>query len=653
MLSTFASPIRLALFVLFVAIGGTLACGQQGVDDGHWPNFGGDVANTKYSALDQIDKTNFDQLTIAWTWEPALQQAVAKEHPRKVRPGQFKPTPIMVDGVLYLSTALSQVVAIDAGTGKTRWEYDPQSYLAGRPANLGFQHRGVASWTDGNETRIFITTHDRRLIALDAATGAVCPDFGNQGVVDLARSLGRKIDRRQVTHSSPPGICRDTVVVGSIVFDAPPNKEAPPGHVRGFDARTGRMKWIFHTIPAEGEFGAETWENDSAKYSGACNVWSMFACDEKLGYVYLPTGTATNDMYGGHRLGDNLFAECLVCLDAETGRRVWHFQAVHHGLWDYDFPTAPNLVDVVLDGQPVKAVAQVSKQAFCYVFDRATGKPLWPIEERPVPSGVLPGDRASPTQPFPTKPAAYDQQGFTEDHLIDFTPELRSAAMELVSGYRLGPLFTPPTEEGTLGMPGAGGGSNWPGAALDPETGILYVPSKPGPGVFKVGQPDPARSNLRFITSWFAAGPDRKAIGNLPLVKPPYSRVTAIDLNTGDHLWMTPHGDGPRDHPAIRHLNLPPLGEVAGAGGPLLTKTLLFVSQRRSGLPSKTNGAKLTVFDKQSGEILGRVPLPDNPHGNPITYLHEGKQYIVIALGGGRFMGGGGTPAQLVALALP
>jgi quinoprotein glucose dehydrogenase len=327
---------------------------------GEWSNFGGDLGNTKYAALDQINAQNFGNLKVAWTWEPLIQKSITDAHP-DVKPGQFKPTPLVVDGVMYLATSLSQVVAIDAATGNTLWEYDPASYQAGRPANVGFQHRGVAHWSSGDERRIFIATHDRKLIALNARTGATYPDFGENGIVDLETSLGRKTNFREITHSSPPGICRDTVIVGSIVFDGASRQAAPPGHVRGFDARTGKMKWIFHTIPQAGEPGVETWENDSWQYTGACNVWSMFAADEELGYVYLPTSTPTNDMYGGHRLGDNLFAECLVCLDADTGKRVWHFQAVHHGLWDYDFPTAPNLVDVVVDGKPVKAVAQVSK----------------------------------------------------------------------------------------------------------------------------------------------------------------------------------------------------------------------------------------------------------------------------------------------------
>jgi len=624
---------------------------QQGMSDGQWRHFGGDVGNTKYSSLDQIDKTNFDKLAIAWRWDPDVQQRVVDAESR-VEPGQFKPTPLVIDGVMYLATSISQVVAIDVGTGKTIWSFDPESYKAGRPANVGFQHRGVAYWSDGDDARIFITTHDRQLIAINASTGKTYSDFGDGGSVDLAQGLGRKVTTRNITHSSPPGICRDTVVVGSIVFDGGRSKKAPPGHVRGFDARTGRMKWIFHTIPQQGETGVETWENGSWEYTGSCNVWSMFTADDELGYVYMPTSTATNDMYGGHRLGDNLFAECLVCVDGETGERVWHFQAVHHGLWDYDFPTAPNLVDVTVDGKKIKAVAQVSKQAFCYVFDRVTGEPLWPIEERPVGPSDVPGERAASMQPFPTKPAAYDRQGFSEDDLIDYTPELKAKALAAVEGYPMGPLFTPPTLKGTLGLPSAGGGSNWPGSALDPETGILYVPSQASPGLFRVVQPDGTRSNLKYITAWGSPGPQR-GIDGLPLVKPPYSRITAIDLNTGDHVWMTPHGDGPQNHPAIKHLDLPPLGEPAGNGGPLVTKTLLFVSQRASGIEGSDAVHNLTVFDKQTGDILGTIPLPARPYGNPVTYLHEGKQYITIALGGGRFFGGGGTPPQLIAMCLP
>ncbi|MFP6597182.1 MAG: PQQ-binding-like beta-propeller repeat protein, partial [Candidatus Hydrogenedentota bacterium] len=502
--------------------------------DAEWRHFGGNGANNKYSPLGEINRDNFKDLEIAWSWE-SIDDKVTLENPR-VQPGQFKVTPLVVDGLIYVSTAVNQIVAIDATTGETVWEYDPQSYASGRPANIGWQHRGVEYWSDGDEARIFCATQDRKLIALDAKTGKAAAEFGDNGVIDLVESLGQRIQARHMTHTSPPAVCNDTIIVGSIIFDRPILKQGLPGHVRGFDVRTGKLKWTFHTIPQKGEFGNETWENGSAEYTGAANVWSMFAIDEKLNYVYLPTSTPTNDFYGGHRLGDNLFAESIVCLNAETGERVWHFQAVHHGVWDYDFPTAPNLVDVTVDGKVVPLLAQISKQAFTYVFNRETGKPIWPIEGRAVPQSTVPGERTSPTQPFPTKPAPFDQQGFTEDDVIDFTPELREKALEILSKHKLGPLYTPPglsTENnGVIQMPGDGGGANWMGAAVDPETGIMYIPSSTSPSSLSLAAPDPNRSNFRYLQSGVFG--NMPSLGGLPLNKPPYARVTAIDLKTGD-----------------------------------------------------------------------------------------------------------------------
>ena len=646
---------RFLFFAVAVLVCSTTTASAQSavpVVSGEWRNFGGNYKNHKYSPLDQIDRNNFTDLEVAWQWEPEIQNKAVTANP-SIYPGEFKTIPLMVDGIVYVATALSQVAAIDAGSGETVWDYDPKSYEAGRPANIGWQHRGVSYWSDGDEARIFIATHDRKLIALDPKTGGLFEDFGEGGIVDLVPSLERKVDIDQITHSSPVGICRDTVIVGSIVFDGPRQKRAPPGFVRGFDPRSGELKWTFHTIPQRGEEGIETWENRSWRYTGACNVWSMFATDEDLGYVYLPTGTPTNDMYGGHRLGDNLFAESIVCLDADTGERAWHFQAIHHGLWDYDFPTAGCLADVTIDGKPRKIIAQTSKQGFCYVLDRMTGKPIWPIEERPVPASNVPGERASPTQPHPTKPAAYDRQGFIDENLIDFTPELRQEALDRIGDWPRGPLFTPPTLKGTIGIPAAGGVSNWQGAALDPETGLFYVPSATSVGMFQVSQPDRARSDLDYATAWFTPGPHSKGIQGLPFTKPPYSRVTAINLNTGEHQWMTPHGDGPRNHPLLKDLNLGPLGEPRGNGGPLVTNTLLFVYQGRS-----SEGPRMSVFDKATGEILGAVPLPDRPLGNPVTYMHDGKQHILVSMGGGLLMGDliGATrtkPSKVIALTLP
>ena len=388
---------------------------------GEWWAYGADAANTKYSPLDQVTPTNFRDLEIAWRWT-SISTDVTRQR-QDLRVNQLRATPLMVDGLVYVSTALGQVAALGAGTGALAWSYDPRSYERIDPSEtVGWQHRGVSYWHDtgSDDARVFIATRDLRLIALHARTGALYPSFGDHGIVDLSTTLGRPIDRSRIRHSSPVAVVRDTVVVGSSVTDRTRTREAPPGHVRGYDARTGAMKWIFHTIPQGDEYGVDSWQNGSWRFSGHTNVWGNMAADEELGYVYLPISTPTNDWYGGMRPGDNLFAESIVCVDVETGQRVWHFQAVHHGLWDYDFPTAGNLLDITVDGRDIRAIAQTSKQAFTYVFDRATGEPVWPIEERPVPAGDVPGEWYSPTQPFPTKPPPFDLQGITIDDLIDF-----------------------------------------------------------------------------------------------------------------------------------------------------------------------------------------------------------------------------------------
>jgi len=636
-------------FVIAACIGIAAAHAQPTTTN--WIYHGGDFANTRYAPLDQINASNFGDLKIAWRWT-SIEAEVMKQNP-DIQSGNFKSTPLVVDGVMYLPTSFCQIVALDAGSGDLLWQFDPGSYKAGRPTGLGFQHRGLSYWSDGDEARVFLATHDRKLWACDAKTGKPCADFGERGVVDLEHSLGRKINPRSITHSSPVGICRDTVVVGSLIFDGSPLKEMTPGHVRGFDARTGKMKWIFHTIPQEGEFGVDTWENDAWKYSGNTNVWATFSADEELNHIYLPSSAATNDMYGGHRLGDNVFAESIICLNADTGERVWHYQVVHHGLWDYDLPTAPNLVDLDIDGVPRKILAQVSKQGFTYVLDRMTGEPIWPIEERPVPQSSVEGERTSPTQPIPNRPAPFDRQGVSDDDLIDFTPALRAEALKQLQGYDRGPIYTPPTEAGTLGLPGPGGGAYWAGAALDPETSMLYVPSFTTLSIFKITKPDASRSNLRFASDWRALA-EAGTVRGLPVIKPPYARVTAIDLTTGDHAWMTPHGDGPVDHPELAGLNTGPLGVFGSGRGPLVTKTLLFVTQGRAryGTPADRQ-PKITVFDKMTGKILGRIPLPADPLGNPISYMHRGKQHIAVAVGGGTVWNTPSRfPAEIIALSL-
>ncbi len=440
--------------------------------------------------------------------------------------------------------------------------------------------------------------------------------------------------------ASPPIVARDVIVTPNIISDGAIAKEAPPGWIKGIDARTGETKWMFRTVPQADDFGADSWLNESWRYSGNTNVWSFLSVDDENGYVYLPTGTPTGDYYGGHRIGDNLFAESIVALDILTGQRMWHFQAVHHGVWDYDFPAAPNLADIRVGGVEVPALAQVSKQGFTYVFDRITGEPVWPIEERPVATDSdMEGEVLSPTQPFPTQPPPFEYQGVTIDDLVDFTPEIREMAVEAVKNFRLGPLFSPPTlsyeggMQGTIQRPHVGGGANWSGAAVDPETGLLYVPSANRFSVIKYYTPDPADGgNLRYVFQGLAAGIQPRMPEGLPLLKPPYTRMTAIDFNTGEHAWMQPLGDGDRlrNHPRLRDLDLPPLGGD-GKGGPLLTRTLLINALTAGGTD---DGPRLVAWDKATGELLGSVDLPAAAIGTPMTYMLDGAQYVALTIGG-------------------
>ncbi len=461
---------------------GAVAHAQHGAPAGEWPSYGGDAGSTRYSPLAQVDAANFDDLRVIWRWDSpdaALDLDAVRERVPTVQYRMFQATPLMVGGVLYLSTPLHLVAAVDAGTGATRWVHGPRAYLAVLPTHF-YNSRGVAYWRAGDDERIFFGTSEAYLLALDAATGRPVPEFGDNGRVDLMAGIPRA-DRRATNHrgrhlmgvASPPVVARGVVVTPTVIADGPIRKEAPPGWVKGIDARNGATRWVFRTVPQGDDYGVDTWLDGSWRYSGNSNAWAPLSADAALGYVYLPTGTPTGDYYGGHRPGDNLFAESLVALDVETGARQWHFQAVHHGIWDYDFPAAPNLVDITVDGRRIPAVAQVSKQGFTYVFDRVTGEPVWPIEERPVATDTdLAGERLSPTQPFPTKPPPFEFQGVAIDDLVDFTPEIRALAVEAVRDFRLGPLFTPAMLtvegglQGTIQRPWAGGGANWSGAAV-------------------------------------------------------------------------------------------------------------------------------------------------------------------------------------------
>ena len=659
--------------LVFLCLGDDVLVAQYGATNGEWRSYAGDVGSTKYSPLDQITAGNFEDLEIRWHWtsidshlvhdsgkgasrveantvfellqskEPDLWTAWDGVTKTRVRPSlrSLVATPLMVDEVLYLSTPLYQAAAIDARTGETLWVHDPRAYESGMPAIAEWRHRGVAYWENNGQARIVWGTGDGFLIAVDAKTGLPAEDFGDNGRVDLMAGLPRATRGQRdvlnliaLSSQSPPLIIRDTIIIGSTINDKTITKEATPGWARAFDIRTGLHKWDFHTVPQSAdEFGSDTWFDDSWRYSGNTNIWSMMSGDEELGWVYLPIGTPTNDYYGGHRLGNNLFAESLVAVDVATGQRQWHFQMVHHGLWDYDLPAAPNLLDLTVDGRSIKAVAQISKQGFVYAFDRVTGEPIWPIEERTVPADTdLAGEVPSPTQPFPTKPPAFEYQGTSIEDLVDFTPEIREMAVQAVDGFRLGPLYTPQMLGGTIMRPAVGGGANWTGAAVDPETGVLYVPSVNAHSAIQLTEPRPDEpSTLRYIRRTTQAGPVMPR--GLPLWKPPYSRMTAIDMNNGEHVWMTPTGDGDRirNHPMLRDLELPKLGGDASRSGPLLTKTLLIHALTAGGT---SGGPRLVAYDKASGKELGSVDLPSGALGAPMTYLVDGRQHIALTVGG-------------------
>ena len=654
---TLAMP-TVAVPTVAVPTAATTTVAQQGTTDGQWRDFAGGAGSIRYSSLEQITEDNVRDLRIVWT-RPSVDQSIVDQAPGSAGRALVA-EPLMVNGILYSANGVGLVEAFDPGTGETLWiqepmDEGPEAYLAGASA------RGVAYWANGADGRILVH-RQRYLYALNALTGQPITDFGDGGRVDLTTGLQ---EGANYSWNGAPTVVSDVVVLGQAMSDVHFEKEASRGDVRAFDVRTGELRWTFHTIPQAGEFGNDTWEDDAWEFTGHAPVWALFSADEELGYIYMPVTSSTSDMYGGHRPGDNLFTQSLVAVDAATGERVWHYQLVHHGLWDYDPPAAPILMDLVVDGRPVRAVTQITKQAFAYVFDRVTGEPVWPFEERPVPQSETPGERASPTQPFPTKPPAFDRQGVTVDDLIDFTPELRAEALEIVERYTLGPLFTPPSiiedgpngNLGTIQLPGSQGGGDVQGASFDPETNILYVPSITAPFVAGLVEGHPERTNLRYRqgTREWISGPQ-----GLPLLKPPYGRITALDMNAGEILWQVANGHGPRTHPAIRHLDLDPLG-TPGRPSPLATGTLLFVSETGGmapggarvpdGMPIEisTNYGEpvFRAYDKTNGDVVWEMELPARTTSPPMTYFHEGKQYVVVAVGDRQ------VPSHYVALSLP
>jgi quinoprotein glucose dehydrogenase len=659
------------------------AAAQGGAPQGEWRTYGGDLGNTRYSALDQINAGNFSKLEVAWRFRtdalgPRLET-------------NFQATPLMVGGKMYFTAGTRRAaVAVDAATGEMLWMYSVNEAERGSSAPRQLSGRGLAYWTDGKQERILYVTPGYQLIALDAATGNPVSSFGQNGIVDLKTDMDQQIDpiTGEVGWQAAPVIASDVVLIGAahLAGGAPRSKSNVKGYVRGYDVRTGKRLWIFHTIPRPGEFGNDTWLNDSWSYTGNAGVWAQMSVDEELGLAYLPVELPTSDYYGGNRPGNNLFAESVVAVELKTGKRRWHYQLVHHGIWDFDIPCAPILMDIRVDGKLIKAVGQPTKQNWVYVFDRASGQPVWPINERPVQKGEVPGEWYSPTQPFVTKPPAFDRQGVTQDDLIDFTPELRAEALKLVSRYKLGPLFTPPVVsrwEGplaTLTLPTATGGANWQGGSFDPETGMFYIFSNTTIGARGIVPADPSRTDMGWVGGT-APNPELAAAGRggqgapaapggrggrgaaapnqgrgaapaagggddgggggglsvqgLPLVKPPYGRITALDMNRGELAWQIAHGDTPdniRNHPALKGVDVPRTGRQ-GRIGVLTTKTLVIAGE--GGMvttASGQRGALLRAYNKATGADAGSVYMPAPQTGSPMTYLVNGRQHIAVAI---------------------
>jgi len=653
----------------------TSASAQLHPKDSEWPSYAADLAGTRYRPLDQINASNFNDLEIAWR----IKTDNFGDRPEYKLEG----TPLMVNGVLYATAGSRRAaIALDPATGELLWIHGEHEGKRGGAAPRQLSGRGLAYWSDGKEERVLYITPGFRLICLNAKNGVRVPTFGNNGEVDLKLDDDQEIFPDLITGEigiqSAPVVAKDTVIVGAAFREGmtPKSMRNNKGYVRGFDVRTGKRLWIFHTIPKKGEVGYDTWEKGSAEYTGNTGMWTQSTVDEELGLVYLPVESPTGDFYGGHRPGNNLFGETLVCVDLKTGERKWHFQLVHHPLWDMDISSAPILADIVVDGKKIKAVAQPSKQGFLYVFDRVTGKPVWPMPEKPVEVGSVPGEWYSPTQPIPSQPPSYSRNGVSIDDLIDFTPELRQRAKEIASHFHLGPVYTPPTVSklegplGTLTLGTASGGTNWPGGSYDPETHIAYLFAC-NACVEPIGLvPAPKEvSDMNYVAG--VAGkevevlhgpgenagadspkPAKKAAGGgfvrlevegLPLIKPPYGTITAINLDKGEFVWQIAHGETPdvvRNSEILKGVNIPRTGQITYNIGTLITKTLVIAGEGNvTTTADHPRGAMLRAYDKANGKEVGAVYMPAPQTGSPMTYMVNGKQYIVVAVSGGPYSG--------------
>jgi len=662
--------------LFFLAAAAAPAFAQMGTANGEWRSYGGDLGHTRYAPLDQINASNFKDLEIAWRF---------KTDSLGPRPEyQFEGTPLMVHGVVYTTAGSRRaVVALDGATGEMLWMHSENEGDRGRAAPRQLSGRGLSYWTDNRVERILYVTPGYRLVALDAKTGVPVASFGKGGAIDLKDDDDQQIDplSPDIGLHSTPMVANDVVIIGAAHRSGgvPKSFKNVKGYVRGYDVRSGKRLWIFHTIPKPGEFGIESWLNDSWSYTGNTGVWGQISADEQLNLVYLPVELPTGDYFGAHRPGNGLFGESLVAVDLRTGQRKWHYQLVHHGIWDMDIPCAPILADINVNGRVIKAVAQPTKQGILYVFDRATGQPVWPIEEKPVEKGDVPGEWYAPTQPMPTKPPAYERTGVSEDDLIDFTPDLHAEALKLASKYKMGPIFTAPIVSKVGGplatLSRAQAGTNWFGGSYDPETHTVFVFSSGAIGAYGLVPPNRGQSDMEYVQgnaesgartsggAGSAAGGGRTGGGGeleasggnlsvrgLPLGKPPYGRISAIDLNAGEIRWQIAHGDTPdnvKNNPALKGLPIARTGRP-GMIGTLVTKTLVIAGEGGfATTPSGQRGAMLRAYDKADGHEAGAVYMPAPQSGSPMTYVVNGKQYIVIAVSGGNYSG------ELLAYRLP
>ena len=643
------SSVSRPLQVIILAVAMLGAAGELAAQDQDWPYWGGTKAFQRYSPLGQINAANVDEVEILWR-RPAVDESVTDAWPQLRVSGNFRATPIYVDGVLYASNGVGLVEAMDPASGDAIWvqSLDEENLEAAR----GGSARGVSYWPDASGDRIF-TVRKGGLYALDPATGERIAGFGENGVVNL---IPEGADTFSLVSSGPIVVNGVIVIAGTVNGAGDGGTQWRGVHsedIRAFDAISGELLWTFHAVPQEGEFGADTWGNDSWRGAGDLGSWCCLSADEELGYVYVPFTAPTAAYFGGHRPGDNLYSNSLVAIDVTSGERVWHFQMVHHDVWEYDNVGPPVLGDIVVDGRPIKAVMQANKTGWVYVFDRVTGEPVWPIEELPVPQSDVPGEALSPTQPFPTRPAPIATQGITEADIVDF-PEVAQVARATVANFVTGPIFTPPSivsnepggNQGTLTLPGSWGSANWNTGAFDPETGYYFGFSNDIPRVYRLEATNDSDAGAD-MPYW---SPNREApyLDGIPLTKPPWGRITAIDMNSGEHIWQIANGDSLSDHPDLDELDLPTLG-IASRPAALVTSSLLFIgegSNNHGGTQPNMWGTAFRAYDKQSGEELWRTDLPSGVTGAPMSYMHEGRQYIAVSVGSL------GDDPELVALGL-